>query len=125
MSRRERLERWATDLERYDGRLKPLMRIEYLPEQERRMLRGDDTPLAVAYKDPVLREEGLASDRLGDAMTFFELTEHEAHHLLCDCHYYGSMTGTSVAARARATANKVTVRELWDRARDAATAWRS
>jgi len=35
MSRRQRLERWATVLERYEGRLTPLIRIEYLPERER------------------------------------------------------------------------------------------
>jgi hypothetical protein len=124
MSRRERLKRWATVLERYEGRLRPLMRIEYLSEQERRELRGENTPLTVAYKDPVLREEGLTSDRLGSAMAFFQLTEHAAHHLLCDCHYRGTMTAAGVAARVRSIANRITFRELWDRARSAVTAWR-
>jgi hypothetical protein len=124
MSRRERLERWATVLERYEGMLMPLIRIEYLPEPERVLLRGDATPLTVAYRDTVLREEGLTSDRLGDAMAFFALTKGQAHRLLCDCHYYGAMTTAGVAARVRSIANQVTLRELWDRARIIVTAWR-
>jgi hypothetical protein len=124
MSRRERLERWATVLERYEGRLRPLRRIEYVSKQERKDLWGEDSPLTVAYKDPVLRAEGLTSDRLGSAMAFFQLTEDAAHHLLCDCHYRGMMTTAGVAARVRSIANRVTFRELWDRARNAVTAWR-
>lgn len=114
MSRREKLERWAALLERHSGPLLPLMRVEYLPEYARKMLRGDDTPLTVAYKDPHLQAEGLKSDRLGDGMTFFELTDQEAHHLLCDCHYCGTMTGENVAARARFAANGPSARGLWD-----------
>ncbi|HEX2885726.1 hypothetical protein [Vineibacter terrae] len=114
MSRREKLERWAALLERHRGALMPLMRVEYLPERARKMLRGDDTPLAVAYKDPLLQAEGLKSDRLGDGMAFFELTDLEAHHLLCDCHYCGTMSGESVAMRARFTANGPNARGLWD-----------
>jgi hypothetical protein len=114
MTRRERLERWAIILERHGGPLMPLMRVEYLPEHARRMLRGDDTPLTLAYKDPVLKTEGLKSDRLGDGMAFFELTDQEAHHLLCDCHYCGTMSGENVAARVRFTANGPSVRGLWD-----------
>ncbi|MFZ5790999.1 MAG: hypothetical protein ACOY3L_09895 [Pseudomonadota bacterium] len=104
MTRREKLERWATVLERHTGKLRPLIRVEFLAARERMQLRGDDTPLAVAYGDPVLREEGLASDRLGDAMSFFELTQQEAHCLLCDCHYNGTMTTDVVAARLRSLA---------------------
>ena len=114
MTRRERLERWAIVLERHGGPLMPLMRVEYLPEHARRMLRGDDTPLTLAYKDPVLKAEGLKSDRLGDGMAFFELTDQEAHHLLCDCHYCGTMSGENVAARVRFTANGPGIRGLWD-----------
>ncbi len=101
MSRREKLERWAMLLDRHRGRLLPLMRVEYLSEEARRVLRGADSPLSVAYNDPILRTEGLASDRLGEGIAFFELTEQEAHHLLCECHYCGTMTGETVAARAR------------------------
>jgi hypothetical protein len=118
LSRRERLERWAAALERDTGRqLKPLMRVEFLPKHEREFLRRDDSPLAVAYADPVLREEGLMSDYLGEAVTFFELSDSEAHYLLCDCHYHGGvmMTPGTVAKRVRGVASRVTLRELWQR----------
>src|SRR5437879_6034737 len=86
MSRRERLERWATALERLDRKqLKSLMRIEFMTEEERCLLREENTPLTIAYEDPILREEGLASDRYGDSINFFELTREEAHYLVCDC----------------------------------------
>ena len=52
-------------------------------------------------QDPVLRRDGLASDRLGDAMAFFELSNRQAHRLFCDCHYSGNMTGAGLAARLR------------------------
>ena len=101
MSRRERLERWADLLDRNPGKLNALTRIEYLPLAERLEARADNSPLEVAYKDPVLREEGLPGDRLGDAMAFFELSGRDAHRLFCDCHYYGSMTGAGLAQRLR------------------------
>jgi hypothetical protein len=118
MSRRERLERWATALQRYQGSLRPLLGIEYLPEREYALARGTDTPLTVAYRDSILREEGLTSDGLGDAMSFFDLTKRQAHYLLCNCrYYYGSMTAAEVAARVRFIANRVTLREFWRRIR--------
>ena len=101
MSRRERITRWADELERHGGSLEALRRIEYLPDEQRRAYRGENTPLNIAYNDPVLRAQGLASDRLGDAMDFFEMSADDAHHLLCDCHYMGSLTGRGLAARLR------------------------
>jgi hypothetical protein len=102
MTRRERIERWATLLDRHGGALTALYRIEYLSPEERRLYRGsDNTPLAVAYRDPVLRRDGLAGDTLGDAMDYFGINDWEAHRLLCDCHYFGAMTGKGLAARLR------------------------
>jgi hypothetical protein len=120
MSRRERLLRWAAVLESHPAQpIKPLMRIEFLPRQERMLARRDDSPLTVAYRDAMMREEGLAGDTLGDAMRFFELSDHEAHYLVCDCHYHGGMTMTpeGVAKRARSIADRVTLRDLWNRIR--------
>jgi hypothetical protein len=79
--------------------------------------------LAVAYKDPVLRTEGLASDRLGDAKAFFALTDDEAHHLLCDCHYRGTMMSSGVAARLRSYANRGTAQGAWSWAHDVMSRW--
>ncbi|MGE5538517.1 MAG: hypothetical protein ACM30I_07850 [Gemmatimonas sp.] len=116
MSRRERLERWAAVLEQHGNRrLKSLMRVEFLTEEERRPLRDDNTPLSIALADPVLREQGLGSDCYGDAVGFFELNRDEAHYLLCDCHYHGSMTASDVAGRVQCVARRFSVREFWGR----------
>lgn len=101
MSRRERLQRWANLLDRIPGKLNALTRIEYLPAAERLEARADNSPLEVAYRDPVLRDEGLSGDRLGEIMRFFDLSDRQAHRLFCDCHYHGTMTGTGLAARLR------------------------
>ncbi len=86
MTRLERLERWAEILERDpERRLRTLEEMEFVPRDERPLMRADNSPLTVAFQDPILREEGLASDRLGDAMAFFELSERQAHRLLCSC----------------------------------------
>jgi len=104
LSRRERLERWADLLDANPGRLNALTRIEYMGPRERPQARVDNSPLEVAFKDPILREDGLAGDRLGDAMAFFQLSDRQAHRLFCDCHYAGSMTGTGLAVRLRRVA---------------------
>lgn len=102
MTRRERINRWADLLDQHPGSMEALYRIEYLPEDERRAYRGgDNTPLAVAYRDPVLRRDGLGGETLGDAMDYFAMSDDDAHHLLCDCHYMGSLTGRSLAGRLR------------------------
>ena len=101
LTRRERLDRWADMLDRNPGKLNALTRIEYLPLAERLEARADNSPLEVAFRDPVLREEGLKSDKLGDIMSFFELSNRDAHRLFCDCHYYGSMTGAGLSRRLR------------------------
>ena len=101
MTRKARLTRWADALESHGGSLNALTEIEYLSPDERRAYQGTNTPLTVAYDDAVLREEGLASDRLGDAMDFFDMTDEDAHRLLCDCNYMGSMTGSTLAQRIR------------------------
>lgn len=115
MSRRERLERWARLLEQSPSQwLSPLRRVEFMPKHESAALRCDNSPLSVAFADPVLREEGLASDRYGDIRAFFDLSSRQAHYLLCDCYYQGAMTSGMVAHRIRSIVNKVTMLELWN-----------
>lgn len=114
LSRRERLERWAAALEQHQGHVRPLIMIESYSRRERRNLGGKGTPLAVAFADPVLRAEGLRSDSLGDAMNFFELGHGQAHRLLCDCRYSGTMTAAAVAARLRFIAKGGIIRRIWD-----------
>jgi hypothetical protein len=99
MSREERLARWVEALERDPKRiLRPLHEIEFKQPHERRAIRADNSPLTVAYEDPVLRAEGLASDRLGAAIDFFQLSEHDAHIAFCSCHL-GSKFEASHAAK--------------------------
>lgn len=101
LSRRERLLRWADALAAHREPLAALREIEYLSPADRRAYRGDNTPLTVAYQDPVLREAGMGDDSLGTAMDFFEMNDEDAHRLLCDCNYLGSMTGAGLAQRIR------------------------
>jgi hypothetical protein len=90
------------------------------------LLRDDQSPLTVAFNDPLLRAEGLKSDRFGDAIHFFQLTQWEAHELLCDCHYIGPITSAMIARRARMIGNRQSFGELLERAYIAITAgWRS
>jgi hypothetical protein len=108
LTRSERLNRWADLLDTQAGRpLRALEDVEYVSPGVRREMRKDDSPLAVAYADPGLRADGLTSDRLGDAMEYFGLSERQAHWLLCDCHYGGRMTASEVATRVRDEARPI------------------
>lgn len=105
LSRGEKLLRWAAALDTLAGQpLQALRRLEFLDPRERPAVREDNSPLSVAWKDPVLQSEGLGSDTLGDAQQFFELTDDQVHYLLCDCHFHGTLTATMVAARLRSMA---------------------
>jgi hypothetical protein len=107
MTRRERLERWAESLDREPLRLlKSLEEIEFRSRAERHMMRADNSPLTVAFEDPVLRAEGLSSDRLGDAIKFFELSEGQAHRVLCSCLNGQATQARTIAPRVRGIATR-------------------
>ncbi|HEY7299532.1 MAG TPA: hypothetical protein VH684_16625 [Xanthobacteraceae bacterium] len=115
--RRSRLERLASLLEHEVKPLSLFSQVEFLRTEQLEPLRVDNSPLTIAYADPVFRAQGLASDRYGEAMRFFDLTSHEAHFLLCDCHYYGAYYGVAIrpemlARRARSLARRMRVGEL-------------
>jgi hypothetical protein len=102
MSRCDRLERWAECLEREpQRRLRSLEGIEYGPETQRRAARETNSPLSVAFADPVLREEGLKGETLGEAIDFFEMSYGEAHRVLCSCMHGHTMQAGDVAMRVR------------------------
>ena len=102
LTRVQRLERWAEALEREPDRvLTSLEEIEWKSEDERGAMRAESSALTVAFEDPVLRAEGLAGDRLVDAVTFFRLTDAEAHFALCSCVYGHSMQAGVAARRVR------------------------
>lgn len=112
--RRARLERLALLLEEKRGMVRLLSGIEYVRGPARLALRADDSPIAIAFADPVFRAEGLKGDTLGEAMDFFELSHSEAHDLFCDCHYHfmGGSIGRAVADRARVIARRRNLREI-------------
>jgi hypothetical protein len=102
MSRAERLERWATVLDRCEeGRLTPFREVEYLAGVSLAGLRQPNSPLAVAFADPLLRRAGLENDLYGDGARFFGLSRAEAHRILCSCGYVGTMWAGEVADRIR------------------------
>jgi len=69
-------------------------------------MRVDGSPLTVAFHDPVLRAEGLASDRLGDVMRYFALSDGQAHYAFCSCLSGRTMDAATCAQRLRnATGN--------------------
>lgn len=106
MSRAARLERWARLVERHKGALVPLHQIEFLEKEQRRLSRHDASPIAVAFRDPVLCAEGLKGDTVGDAVDFFDLSDGEAHLLLCDCHHFGGMTTDQIAGQLHRLASR-------------------
>jgi hypothetical protein len=107
MSRRERLARWRDLLAREPARmLKTFEEIEFRPAAQRAALRADNSPLSVAFADPVLRGEGLKGDTLGDAMAFFNISEHQAHRVVCSCLNGRSMTAGQAAKRVRGVMNR-------------------
>jgi hypothetical protein len=103
LSKRRRLERWAEILEREgDRQLTTLREIENAPADEREALRGDDSPLTIAFSDPRLRADGLAGDTVGDAAAFFEMSPMELHGILCTCHHGPTIAADTAAERIRA-----------------------
>jgi hypothetical protein len=95
LSRTERLERWAELLERDpDRKLNTFFETEYESDDKRGGLRREDSPISVAFADPVLRAVGLQDDSYGEGKKFFEVSDWELHRVVCYCHY-----GAAVSAR--------------------------
>lgn len=103
MSRRERLERWAQLLEREPYRpLATFYQTEYQTRDARRLMRRADSPISVAFEDPVLRAEGLIDDSYDQAKRIFGLTDEQLHDIVCYCHYGATMTAGTAAHYVRA-----------------------
>ena len=107
LTRAERLARWADVLMRDPDRmLRSLGEIEFVARAERPLLRSENSPLTVAFEDPILRTDGLQSDRYGEAIRYFELSERQAHRLLCSCMNGLSMRAGTTASRVRKLAER-------------------
>ncbi|RDI51376.1 hypothetical protein [Microvirga subterranea] len=107
MTRDERIKRWAMLLEANpDRQIQTLSEIETEHGRQRDILRADNSALTVAFEDPVLRSEGLRSDTLADAITFFGLRECDAHYVLCSCLNGQTMAAGAVASKVRGLAGQ-------------------
>jgi hypothetical protein len=102
MTRDQRLERWIGLLQAdHERKLRSLHEIEHLPTASRRECRAENSPLTVAYEDPILRSAGLRSDCVGDCTEFFGLSDRQMHHAFCSCHVGARLTGQEAAERLR------------------------
>ncbi|MDB5649383.1 MAG: hypothetical protein JWL62_903, partial [Hyphomicrobiales bacterium] len=100
LTRAQKIAIWVEALERDPARvLNPLPEIEWVAPSERTGLRVDGSPLSIALEQPALRAAGLSSDRLGEALAFFELSEPQAHDALCSCRYGRTMHAGAAAKR--------------------------
>jgi hypothetical protein len=103
-TRIERLERWAELLERNPTRaLATLHQTEHQPIAERYAMRGNGSPISVAFDDPILRAAGLESDSYGEAKRFFELSDNQLHNLVCYCHFGTTVSAATAAHHIRTT----------------------
>ena len=102
LSKKELLERWALALEQRRGdRLRTLRETEYKPVKKQSALRQENSPLTVAFEDPVLRSAGLTTDTFGEVARFFGLSHWQLHEVVCNCHFGETVIAEAVAARAR------------------------
>jgi hypothetical protein len=107
VTRAERIERWAMLLEANpDRQIHTLSEIETKNERQRDVLRANNSALTVAFEDPVLQSEGLKSDTLADAITFFGLSKCDAHYVLCSCLNGQTMTAGAAASKVRGLAGE-------------------
>lgn len=106
MTRRERLEQWAESLDCSPRAfLNTLHETEYKSMAERLALRDDDTPISVAFADPILRAAGMENDSYGEAKRFFELSDEQLHGLVCFCHFGEHVSAAVIARRLRKMAS--------------------
>jgi hypothetical protein len=100
LTRAQKIAIWVDALNKDQARiLHPLPEIEWVAPAQRAGLRVEGSPLTVAFNDPALRAAGLVSDKLGDGLAFFEMTEAEAHDTLCSCRYGRTMTAGAASKR--------------------------
>jgi len=111
LTREQRLTRWAELLESQpERRLNTLLGTEYQSWETRETMRVADSPISVAYDDPVLRADGMKDDSYGEAKRYFSLSDRQLHEIVCYCHYGATMTAKTAAWRIRAMLSESTNR---------------
>lgn len=104
MTRMQRIERWVELLERHPSRrLGALTETEYMHSRVREEARAAESPITVAFEDPLLRASGLQDDSYGEAKRFFKLSDWQLHEIVCSCHAGATMQAGWAAARVRRT----------------------
>ena len=120
MTKAQRLERWVELLEaRANARLRTLTGTEYEPEPVRAGIRDDNSPISVAFADPVLRSAGLQNDTYGEAKRFFEISDWDLHRALCHCHFGSTVEASRAAGSIRWTLARVEAKGWLGRLRSA------
>ena len=107
MSRDDKLERWATLVERSSEPVRNFHGLEYQSQDKLDQLSAPNSAFAIAAGDPVLKEAGLIGDKVGDGMRFFELSKTDVHDLSCDC--FGHISNRRMANRIRGLKHPTTI----------------
>lgn len=97
----ERRARWADLLEAHKDRVRAFDSIELIRPSRRAPMRAENSALAIAFADPVLRQAGLLGDSYADGRAFFALSHNQMHKLMCRCHIGSSEPGRVTATRVR------------------------
>jgi hypothetical protein len=108
MSKAERLHRWADSLElQQQLQLAASDDAALCTRDGGCSTQADSSPLTIALEDWALRAEGLRSDRLGDAIAFFDLAEDEMRRIVGHSDHNRRTVPAAVAAeRVRALAER-------------------
>lgn len=89
MTRAEKLHHWAELVRKADHRIGLMHAVEYMSRADLAHVQIGHvmhTALGIAALDPKFQAEGLSTTTsLGDALRFFEVTQHQAHAFSCDC----------------------------------------
>jgi hypothetical protein len=113
MSRDDKLERWASLIERSCSPIFTFHGLEYRSQDQLDRLADGGSAFAIAAADPVLKVAGLNGDHVGHGMRFFELSKEDVHAFSCDCG--GNISNSRMAARIRglkSSAPKTAVKRL-------------
>ena len=103
MTRGQRLDRWATILERDPDRmLGALPGTEYMSPEARQAASCLNSPISIAFQDEFMRANGMKDDSYGEAKRFFELSDAQLHDIVCYCHVGETMRSQWAAQRVRA-----------------------